>query len=141
MARGLRITRGMNGNRPYQATGHIPTNGSKPQQEQGVPTSDNSEVRRSDHPNGVVPVSRRPRVPRAELRQTAAALGSPYFDEHQAAAFLLVATSTLQNWRLAGRGPRYRKFGSRVLYTREDLIAWAECHIRTSTSDAISPDA
>ena len=137
MARALRIAHGMNGNRPYLATGHIPTDVATPQQELEATSSDREEVRRPDHAVGVVPAGRRPRVPRAELRQTAAALGSPYFDEHQAAAFLLVATSTLQNWRLAGRGPRYRKFGSRVLYTREDLIAWAECHIRTSTSDAI----
>jgi hypothetical protein len=33
---------------------------------------------------------------------------------------------TLQNWRVLGRGPAYRKFGSAVRYDLPDIEAWIE---------------
>lgn len=33
---------------------------------------------------------------------------------------------TLQNWRVLGRGPLYRKFGNGVRYDVRDLEAWIE---------------
>lgn len=33
---------------------------------------------------------------------------------------------TLQNWRVLGRGPLYRKFGSAVRYDLRDVEAWIE---------------
>ncbi|WP_432264193.1 hypothetical protein [Azospirillum oryzae] len=34
-----------------------------------------------------------------------------------------------------GTGPRYRKIGGRVVYALDDLKAWADQGLRTSTSD------
>lgn len=42
---------------------------------------------------------------------------------------------TLEKWRLTGRGPAFRKFGKRVVYSERDLEAWAKAQRRTSTSD------
>lgn len=43
-------------------------------------------------------------------------------DEHEAAAILSTAVRTLRNWRALGKGPRYRKIGSRMVrYHRADL--------------------
>jgi predicted DNA-binding transcriptional regulator AlpA len=35
-----------------------------------------------------------------------------------------ISRRTLQNWRVLGRGPLYRKFGSSVRYNLADLEAW-----------------
>jgi hypothetical protein len=43
---------------------------------------------------------------------------------------------TLRRWRREARGPPFRKFGSRVLYHRDEALAWAEAQRRVSTSDA-----
>jgi predicted DNA-binding transcriptional regulator AlpA len=37
-----------------------------------------------------------------------------------------ISRRTLQNWRVLGRGPIYRKFGSSVRYNLTDLEAWIE---------------
>jgi hypothetical protein len=37
-----------------------------------------------------------------------------------------ISRRTLQNWRVLGRGPIYRKFGSSVRYNLADLEAWIE---------------
>ncbi len=42
---------------------------------------------------------------------------------------------TLEKDRLEGSGPPFHKFGRRVLYKLEDVLAWAESCRRTSTSD------
>ena len=34
--------------------------------------------------------------------------------------------STVAYWRHRGEGPRYAKVGKRVLYRREDVVAWLE---------------
>ena len=42
----------------------------------------------------------------------------------------LVGTrGTLAQWRYRGVGPRYTKFGHRVLYLGADLNAWLDAHI------------
>ena len=53
----------------------------------------------------------------------------------EAAALLRVSEITLGRWRIEGNGPRYRKFGRRVLYARSDLLAWADAQVRRSTSE------
>ena len=60
---------------------------------------------------------------------------SPFLLEQEAAAFLRCERGTLQNMRLAGRGPRFLKLGGRVLYDRGELEVWARAHTRGSTSD------
>jgi hypothetical protein len=45
-------------------------------------------------------------------------------DEHFVAAFYRVSLGTVRRWRYLGRGPRYRKLGSLVRYSLEDLQSW-----------------
>lgn len=37
-----------------------------------------------------------------------------------------IPRKTLQNWRLLGRGPIYRKFGNSVRYDVADLETWVQ---------------
>ena len=37
-----------------------------------------------------------------------------------------IPRKTLQNWRVLGKGPRFRKFGSGVRYKVSDVEAWVE---------------
>jgi hypothetical protein len=48
-----------------------------------------------------------------------------YLDNEQAAQFLKLSPRTLDRQRGTGDGPRFRKFGRRVIYAIEDLEAWA----------------
>ena len=59
-----------------------------------------------------------------------------YLTTVHAADFLGLARQTLEKWRLDGSGPRFHKFGRAVRYREDDLIAWAESRIQTSTSHA-----
>ncbi len=56
-------------------------------------------------------------------------------DTAAAAARLGVETTTLQNWRWSGDGPRYVKVGRLVRYRLSDLADWLDQQTRTSTSD------
>jgi hypothetical protein len=53
----------------------------------------------------------------------------------EAGGFLRISPITLGRWRIEGHGPPYRKFGRRVVYARDDLLAWAKQQARSSTSD------
>jgi predicted DNA-binding transcriptional regulator AlpA len=54
----------------------------------------------------------------------------------RAAEILSLSPRTLEKMRVDGRGPVFRKLGSkRVVYALEDLLAWAEAGSRRSTSD------
>lgn len=53
-----------------------------------------------------------------------------------AAKFLGLATQTLDNWRSTGRGPRFVKLGTRVVYQRADLEAYLAANKRQSTARA-----
>lgn len=53
----------------------------------------------------------------------------------EAARFLSLSGRTLEKHRTYGTGPAYRKLGGRVVYAIEDLQAWADRGIVTSTSD------
>ena len=46
----------------------------------------------------------------------------------QAAHLLGIAEQTLHQWRIASKGPKYFKFGNRVLYDLADIEAWLEAH-------------
>lgn len=42
---------------------------------------------------------------------------------------------TLKNWRVQGIGPKFKKFGRRVVYPLDELIAWEnEQPLRSNTS-------
>ena len=51
-----------------------------------------------------------------------------YFRTNDAELEIIAARGTLAIWRHQGRGPRYLKFGNRVLYLGADLNAWLDQH-------------
>lgn len=65
-----------------------------------------------------------------------AALANPEFlTTDEAGAFLRLSPRTLEKQRVLGGGPRFRKFGARVVYAAADLRAWADSHTYGMTSD------
>ena len=62
-------------------------------------------------------------------------MSSPYLTTKEAAKYLRLRPSTLERWRLVGDGPAFRKFGRRVVYSHEELLAYTESARRVSTSD------
>jgi predicted DNA-binding transcriptional regulator AlpA len=54
----------------------------------------------------------------------------------EAARVLGLAPSTLAKLRLSGNGPVYCKLGRRVVYRRDDLVAWLESRVALNTTDA-----
>lgn len=48
-----------------------------------------------------------------------------YLTNSEAAAFLRLSPRTLEKHRVIGGGPRFHKFGRRVMYSLADLEAWA----------------
>lgn len=53
----------------------------------------------------------------------------------EAAVFLRLSPRTLEKQRVLGGGPRFRKFGARVVYAAEDLRTWADSRAYDMTSD------
>jgi hypothetical protein len=49
--------------------------------------------------------------------------------------FLKLSPRTLDKFRVLGGGPKFRKFGRRVIYALDDLETWANSRICESTSD------
>ena len=65
-----------------------------------------------------------------------AAVANPEFlTTDEAAAFLRLSPRTLEKHRVLGGGPRFRKFGARVVYAMADLRTWADSHTYGMTSD------
>ena len=58
-----------------------------------------------------------------------------YLRTPEAARFLGLSGRTLEKHRTYGTGPAYRKLGGRVVYSIDDLQAWASRGTVTSTSD------
>ena len=56
-----------------------------------------------------------------------------FLDNQQAADFLRLSPRTLEQQRVTGEGPQFRKFGRRVIYAIEDLEAWANERIVACT--------
>jgi hypothetical protein len=69
--------------------------------------------------------------------QTAQPAGeSPrYLNNSEAAQFLRLSPRTLEKQRVIGGGPRFHKFGRRVMYAIEDLQAWANARSFEMTCD------
>ena len=57
----------------------------------------------------------------------------------EAAALLRLSPRTLEDMRVNGTGPRYRKLGpsrrARVVYSEEDLMKWVDQYGYSSTSE------
>jgi hypothetical protein len=58
-----------------------------------------------------------------------------YLRTSEAARHLTLSPRTLEKHRIYGTGPEYHKIGGRVVYTEEDLNAWAKLGKKKSTSD------
>lgn len=58
-----------------------------------------------------------------------------YLTTEEAAEFLRLSPRTLEKQRVIGGGPRYRKFGRRVLYAIDELEGWANQRSHEMTSD------
>lgn len=58
-----------------------------------------------------------------------------YLTNDEAASYLRLSPRTLEKQRVIGGGPRFRKFGRRVMYAIADLDAWADQHSFGATSD------
>lgn len=58
-----------------------------------------------------------------------------YLTNDEAAAHLRLSPRTLEKLRVIGGGPKFRKFGRRVMYAAADLDAWADAHSFEATSD------
>ena len=66
---------------------------------------------------------------------TAAQHTARYLTNNEAAEFLRLSPRTLEKQRVIGGGPRFRKFGRRVMYAIVDLETWADAHSYEMTSD------
>ena len=73
------------------------------------------------------------------MSQAATPRDTPYLTNDEAAEFLKLSPRTLEKQRVLGGGPRYRKFGARVLYAVGDLRTWADGRAYGMTSDPGSP--
>jgi excisionase family DNA binding protein len=60
---------------------------------------------------------------------------SRYLTTREAAGLLRLSHRTLEKHRVIGGGPRFHKFGRRVLYALEDLESWANARSFEMTSD------
>jgi hypothetical protein len=58
-----------------------------------------------------------------------------FLNNGEAAKFLNLSPRTLEKQRVIGGGPRFRKFGRRVLYAVSDLEVWANARSFETTSD------
>ncbi len=58
-----------------------------------------------------------------------------YLTNDEAAALLRLSPRTLEKQRVIGGGPRFRKFGRRVMYALSDLEAWANARSFEATCD------
>ena len=60
-----------------------------------------------------------------------------YYRPGDAALSVIASRGTLATWRWQGRGPRYVKFGHRILYRGADLNAWLDARVVEPTLRAI----
>jgi len=65
----------------------------------------------------------------------AAGIPPRYLRTPEAAHFLSLSHRTLEKHRCYGTGPRYSKVGGRVVYRVDDLQAWVDRGVKSSTSD------
>lgn len=65
----------------------------------------------------------------------AASVNPEFLTTDEAGAFLRLSPRTLEKQRVLGGGPRFRKFGARVVYAAADLRAWADSRAYGMTSD------
>lgn len=59
------------------------------------------------------------------MRAARARSGSPFLSPDQAAFYLGLSPRTLQEYRSAGSGPRYRRHSRHIRYHIDDLDSWS----------------
>jgi hypothetical protein len=64
-----------------------------------------------------------------------------YFTVREAAAYLHVSASFLNQKRTSAEGPRYHKLGRKVVYASDDLDRWRGERARLSTKTGGAPRA
>lgn len=74
-------------------------------------------------------------APAATQQPAQSAQPARYLTNDEAAAFLRLSPRTLEKQRVIGGGPRFRKFGRRVMYAVVDLETWADARSFEMTSD------
>lgn len=79
--------------------------------------------------------SRRSAAPAADENANKSAGRCLFLNNEDAAQFLSLSPRTLEKHRVIGDGPRFRKFGRRIVYAVADLEAWADARACESTSD------
>ncbi len=52
-----------------------------------------------------------------------------YYRPGDPALSVIASRGTLATWRWQGRGPRYTKFGHRILYLGADLNTWLDARV------------
>lgn len=63
-------------------------------------------------------------------------IDTQYLTNDEAADFLKLSPRTLEKLRVLGTGPRFCKFGRRVVYDAADLTRWASERVFERTSQA-----
>ncbi|MDD5364807.1 MAG: helix-turn-helix domain-containing protein [Gallionellaceae bacterium] len=81
------------------------------------------------------PTPLRPAAAPATPQSAAAVQPQRYLTNDEAAEYLRLSPRTLEKLRVIGGGPRFRKFGRRVMYAVADLDAWADQRSFEATSD------
>lgn len=66
---------------------------------------------------------------------------SPLINTVEAAQILRLTPYTLRLYRMHGKGPNYKKIGSRVFYSHSDIQAYLDRATRTCTAQTESPGA
>ncbi len=66
---------------------------------------------------------------KAKEKFAALAPDAPFLNTDEAAGMLGISPNSLIVWRSRGEGPKYRKHGNRVLYSRGDLLDWSEARV------------
>lgn len=91
--------------------------------------------RRREAPRFKVPTMTNTFDDAANVRAARARSGSPFLSPEQAAFYLSVSPRTLQEYRTAGAGPRYRRHSRHIRYHIDDLDAWSQ-HVGEAGIDA-----
>ena len=73
--------------------------------------------------------------PQASAQAAAKPQPPRYLTNDEAADYLRLSPRTLEKQRVIGGGPRFRKFGRRVMYAVTDLDTWADQRSFEATSD------
>ncbi len=81
------------------------------------------------------PAPLRPAAAHTTQQQPATAQPQRYLTNDEAAEYLRLSPRTLEKQRVIGGGPRFRKFGRRVMYAVADLEVWADQRSFEATSD------